>query len=82
MSSVFSIRDMSEHQFYIMNCTLILNRYYSQNIDFGKPLFFDIEDENGIVKIDGLIYKNAGANSMRNLIQSIIKNKPKLPQKR
>ena len=39
-------------------------------------------DENGIVKIDGLIYKNAGAKSMRNLIQSIIKNKPKLPQKR
>ena len=39
-------------------------------------------DENGIVKINGFIYKNAGAKSMRNLIQSIIKNKPKLPQKR
>lgn len=36
-------------------------------------------DENGIVKIDGVIYKNAGAKSMRSLIQSIIKNKPKLP---
>lgn len=56
MSSVFSIRDMSEHQFYIMNCTLILNRYYSQNIDFGKPLFFDIEDENGIVKHYRILY--------------------------
>ena len=39
-------------------------------------------DENGIVKIDDSTFKKAGAKSMRNLIQSIIKNKPKLPQKR
>lgn len=56
LSSDFSIRDMSEHQFYIMNCTLILNRHYKQNIDFGNPLFFDIEDENDIVKHYRILY--------------------------
>jgi predicted metal-dependent HD superfamily phosphohydrolase len=44
------IRDMDEHQFYIMNCILILNSYYKQNIDFWKPIFYDIPDKNGIMK--------------------------------
>jgi predicted metal-dependent HD superfamily phosphohydrolase len=51
-----SIRDMDEHQFYIMSCTLILNAYYHQNIDFGKPLFYDIPDKNGIVKHYRILY--------------------------
>lgn len=37
-------------------------------------------DENGIVKIDESTFKIAGAKSMRNIIQTIIKNKPKLPR--
>lgn len=52
----FSIRDMEEHQFYFMNCTLILNRYYGQNIDFGKPLFFDLPDDRGIMKHYRILY--------------------------
>lgn len=51
-----SIRDMDEHQFYVMNCTLILNAYYNQNIDFGKPLFYDIPDKNGILKHYKILY--------------------------
>jgi len=51
-----SIRDMDEHQFYIMSCTLILNAYYHQNIDFGKPLFYDIPDKSGIVKHYRILY--------------------------
>jgi hypothetical protein len=51
-----SIRDMDEHQFYIMNCTLILNAYYKQNIDFGKPLFYDIPDKSGILKHYRILY--------------------------
>lgn len=50
------IRDMEEHQFYIMNCILILNRYYHQNIDFGKPLFYDIPDAKGILKHYRILY--------------------------
>ncbi len=52
----FSIRDMEEHQFYIMNCTLILNRHYGQTIDFGKPLFFDVPSANGIIKHYRILY--------------------------
>jgi predicted metal-dependent HD superfamily phosphohydrolase/putative methionine-R-sulfoxide reductase with GAF domain len=52
----YSIRDLDEHQFYIMNCTLILNAYYHQNIDFGKPLFYDIPDKNGVLKHYKILY--------------------------
>ncbi|MES2573838.1 MAG: HD domain-containing protein [Bacteroidota bacterium] len=51
-----SIRDIDENQFYIMNCTLILNAYYKQNVDFGKPLFYDIPDKNGIIKHYKILY--------------------------
>lgn len=51
-----NIRNMTQHQFYIMNCTLILNAYYNQNVDFGKPLFYDIPDKNGIIKNYKILY--------------------------
>ena len=51
-----NIRDMDEHQFYVMSCTLILNSYYHQNLDFGKPLFYDIPDSNGIHKHYRILY--------------------------
>lgn len=51
-----NIRDLDENQFYIMNCTLILNAYYNQNIDFGKPLFYDIPDQNGILRHYRILY--------------------------
>lgn len=53
-----NIRDMDEHQFYIMTCTLILNNYYHQNLDFGKPLFYDIPDKNGISKHYRILYNS------------------------
>jgi predicted metal-dependent HD superfamily phosphohydrolase len=56
MSFDISIRDMDEHQFYIMNCTFILNAYYKQKINVQKPLFYDIPDKNGIVKHYKIIY--------------------------
>lgn len=56
MSFDISIRDMDEHQFYIMNCTLILNAYYKQKIDLGKPLFYDIPDKNGVVRHYKILY--------------------------
>jgi len=39
------IRDFDDHQFYINNCCLILSSYYKQHIDFNKPFFYDIPDE-------------------------------------
>ncbi|MFV5699773.1 HD domain-containing protein [Flavobacterium sp. ZT3R17] len=56
MSFDISSIDMDEHQFYIMNCTLILNGYYNQNLDYGKPLFYEIPDKNGILKHYRILY--------------------------
>ncbi|KUJ61332.1 hypothetical protein AR687_12865 [Flavobacteriaceae bacterium CRH] len=50
------IRDFDEHQFYINNCCLILSSYYHQNIDFNKPFFYDIPDEDGVEKHYRILY--------------------------
>ena len=34
-----TIRDFDEHQFYIMNCCIILNAYFGLDIQFSYPLF-------------------------------------------
>jgi hypothetical protein len=51
-----NIRDFDDHQFYIMNCSLILNAHYQQKIDFSKPLFCDIPDEHGIMRHYRILY--------------------------
>ncbi|RKR11449.1 GAF domain-containing protein [Flavobacterium sp. 90] len=50
------IRDFDDHQFYINNCCLILGVYYKQKIDFNKPFFYDIPDENGVEKHYRILY--------------------------
>lgn len=51
-----NIRNFDNHQFYIMNCSLILNVIYNQKFDLNKPLFYDIPDENGIMKHYRILY--------------------------
>lgn len=51
-----AIRDFDYHQFYIMNCTLILNEFYGQKIDFNKPLFYDIPNAQGIMHQYRILY--------------------------
>src|SRR6218665_224142 len=51
-----NIRDFDQHQFYVMNCSLILNTFYNQKIDFGKPLFYDIPDAEGIIRHYRILY--------------------------
>lgn len=50
------IRDYENKLFYIMNCCMILNAHYNQNIDFSTPLFYDIPDGNGIMKHYRILY--------------------------
>ena len=52
----FDIRDFDEHQFYVLSCCLILNEFYGTQLDFGKPLFYDIPAANGIVKHYRILY--------------------------
>ncbi|WP_366184183.1 GAF domain-containing protein [Flavobacterium ovatum] len=51
-----TIRNYDDNQLYIMSCILILNSYYSQKLDYNKPLFYDIPDVNGILKHYRILY--------------------------
>ncbi len=51
-----SIRDFSDHEFYVMGCCLILNSYYGYHFDFNRPLFYDIPDAEGIMKHYRILY--------------------------
>lgn len=44
------MRNMDEDMYYIFGCILILNHHYGYNVDFSRPLYYDIPDEKGILK--------------------------------
>lgn len=45
-----SMRNLNEDLDYIFGCIIILNMYYGYDIDFSRPLYYDIPDENGILR--------------------------------
>lgn len=51
-----SISNFSDDEVYVMSCCLILRNYYKRNIDFVKPLFYDIPDQNGIILHYRILY--------------------------
>ena len=44
------MRNLDEDLDYIFGCILILNSYYGYDIDFSRPLYYDIPDSNGILR--------------------------------
>jgi hypothetical protein len=52
----FNIRDFDVHQLYVMSCTIAMNRIYGTQLDFGKPLFYDIPTGQGIIKHYRILY--------------------------
>ena len=51
-----SIRDFDSHQFYVMSCCLILNEFYNTQLDFAKPMFYDIPTATGIMRHYRILY--------------------------
>ena len=51
-----NIRDFNDHQFYIGSCCMILNMFYGTDLDFSKPLFYDIPAADGIIKHYRILY--------------------------
>lgn len=51
-----AIRNFEEHEFYVFCCCLVLNAYYGQHFDFSRPLFYDIPDQDGIMKHYRILY--------------------------
>ena len=41
-------RSMDEELVYVLACTQILKKHYGFQVDFSRPLYYDIPDENGI----------------------------------
>ena len=56
MSFEINIRDFNDHQFYIGSCCMILNMFYGTDLDFSKPLFYDIPTADGMVKHYRILY--------------------------
>jgi hypothetical protein len=51
-----NIRDFDDHQFFVSSCCLILMQHYGVNLDFSRPLFYDIPTSNGIAKHYRILY--------------------------
>jgi hypothetical protein len=51
-----NIRDLDDHQRYVLSCCLILNEFYGTSLDFGRPLFYDIPTAEGITKHYRILY--------------------------
>lgn len=45
-----SMRNLNEDLDYIFGCIMILNTYYDYDIDFSRPLYYDIPDDKGILR--------------------------------
>ncbi len=47
---VIEMRNMDVNMNYIYGCILILNHHYNYNIDFARPLYYDIPNKDGVLK--------------------------------
>ncbi|WP_452222218.1 GAF domain-containing protein [Lacinutrix salivirga] len=50
------IKNMPENDWYILACTIIMRYVYGYNTNFKRPLYYEIPDENGIVRIYKIMY--------------------------
>tara|TARA_R110000868_G_scaffold125037_2_gene330366 strand:+ start:32164 stop:34539 length:2376 start_codon:yes stop_codon:yes gene_type:complete len=50
------MRDFSDHQYYVMASTVILSAYYGFHLDYKRSFFYDIPDENGIMRHYRILY--------------------------
>lgn len=44
------LRNVDDELHYVQACINILNKYYDFDIDFSRPLYYDIPDKNGVLK--------------------------------
>ena len=53
---VLKIENMPDHDAYIATCTVILNYCYGYNLNLKRPFFYEIPDENGILRYYKILY--------------------------
>lgn len=50
------IKNMPVNDKYMVTCAIILNSYYGYSLDFKRPFYYEIPDENGIMKYYKILY--------------------------
>jgi hypothetical protein len=50
------LNDFNDDEAYIMGCAMILNAYYGYKVDFRRPFYYEIPDENGIMRHYKVLY--------------------------
>ncbi|SFZ89395.1 hypothetical protein SAMN05428642_101231 [Flaviramulus basaltis] len=50
------IKNMPEDDVYIIACTIILNYCYGYNLNLRRPFYYQIPDENGIIRYYKILY--------------------------
>ena len=50
------MKEMSNNDMYIMSCAAILNFYYGYNINFKRPLYYEIPDAQNVVHYYKITY--------------------------
>jgi hypothetical protein len=50
------IRNMPDNDLYVLACSVILKGYYGVDLDFKRPLFFDIPDKKGLIRHYRILY--------------------------
>ncbi len=50
------IKNMPEDDIYIIACTIILSFCYEYHLNFKRPFFYEIPDENGIMRYYKILY--------------------------
>ncbi len=50
------IQNIPDGLSYIMKCTVILNFFYGFNLDFKRPIFYNIPDANGVMHHYRILY--------------------------
>ncbi|PTM11942.1 MAG: GAF domain-containing protein [Bacteroidetes bacterium] len=51
-----SINNMPQNDTYVVACTIILSHCYNYNVDFKRPLYYEIPDINGIIRYYKILY--------------------------
>lgn len=50
------IKNMPEDDTYVLACTIILSYCYNYNVDFKRPLYYEIPDRNEIMRYYKILY--------------------------
>lgn len=56
------LADLSEEQYYVMGCSIILANHYNFQVDFRRPFYYKIPDKQGILRSYRVLYNGDFVN--------------------